>query len=78
MSGIQDKLSSLEIEGSAGGDMVKVVMNGRYEAKRTIIDPSLLNQPVQVLCDLVTSAVTDAAHKVESAAQSEMLKLFQG
>lgn len=78
VSEIQKKLAALEIEGSAGGDMVKVILNGRYEARKVIIDPSLVNQPLQILCDLVASAITDATRKVESAAQAEMLKLFQG
>jgi nucleoid-associated protein EbfC len=78
MNAIRSKLSSIEVEGSSGGDMVKIVLNGHYEAKQTIIDPSLLTQPVQILCDLVSSAVTDATRKVESAVQGEMLKLLQG
>jgi DNA-binding YbaB/EbfC family protein len=77
MKAIKEKLSSIEVEGESGGGMVKVILNGHYEAKQTIIDPSLLTQPIQILCDLVASAITDATRKVESAVQAEMLKLLR-
>lgn len=76
MQALQQQLAQLEIEGSSGGDMVKIVLNGRFEAKKVEIDPSLLTQP-QVLCDLIASAITATARKVEVAAHNIMLKSFQ-
>lgn len=77
MVAIQKKLALLEIEGNAGGGMVTITLNGRYEAKKVVIDPSLLTQPMQILCDLVASAITDTTRKVEAAVQNEMLKSLQ-
>jgi DNA-binding YbaB/EbfC family protein len=78
MSAVQKNLVTIEVEGNAGGDMVKITLNGHYEAKKVIIDPTLLTQPIQILSDLVAAAITDATRKVEAAVQNEMLSLFKG
>lgn len=80
MQEIQKKLLAIAVEGQAGIDnfTVKITLNGRHEATQVVIDPNLLQQPAQVLCDLVAAAITDAAHKTEMAVQNEMMKLFQG
>lgn len=72
-------LASIEVEGTAGIENygVKISLNGRHEATRVIIDPQLLTQPAQVLCDLIASAITDASHKAEVAIQTQMLGLFK-
>jgi len=79
MATAQKMLASIEAEGTAGIEnyAVKVCLNGRHEAVRVIIDPQLLTQPVQVLCDLVASAITDASHKTDVAIQTQMFGLFK-
>ena len=79
MAIVQKTLSAMEIEGSAGIENfnVKISLNGRHEAVRVVIDPQLLTQPVQVLCDLIASAITDASHKTEAEIQSKMMGLFR-
>jgi hypothetical protein len=62
---LQNELSNKEIVGKAGGDMVVVVMNGRYDVKRVSIDPNLLTEDKEMLEDLMVAAVNDAVHKVE-------------
>ena len=42
MEQLQQEVSALEVEGSAGGGLVSVTMNGKSEMKRAHIDPSLL------------------------------------
>ncbi|MBU0744976.1 MAG: YbaB/EbfC family nucleoid-associated protein [Gammaproteobacteria bacterium] len=79
MSDAQKKLALIEVEGKAGTEDygIKVYLNGRYEATKVTIDPSVLEQPTQVVCDLMASAITDASRKAEIAIQNEMMKLFQ-
>ena len=76
MQALQQQLAQLEIEGAAGGEMVKVILNGQHEAKKVEIDPSLLTQP-QVLCDLIASAITAATRKANVVVQNIMLRSFQ-
>ena len=45
--------------------MVSVVMRGTHEVNRVTIDPSLVDEDVEMLEDLIAAAVNDAVHKVE-------------
>ncbi|OQW92972.1 MAG: YbaB/EbfC family nucleoid-associated protein [Beggiatoa sp. IS2] len=62
---LQHELASKEIVGKSGGDMVTVIMNGRYDVQRVSIEPSLLTEDKEMLEDLIAAAVNDAVHKVE-------------
>ena len=42
MQKAQAEIANMEVEGQAGGGMVKVVMNGRHELRRVNIDESLM------------------------------------
>jgi len=78
MKKAQEEIAAMEIEGVAGGGMVKVRMNGRHEAKRVTIDPSLLGEDRDMLEDLVAAAINDAARKVEAATQEKMAGMGAG
>ena len=79
VAALQEELAAAEIEGSAGGGMVKAVSDGRHRLKRLIIDPAL-TAPVEreVLADLICAAVNDARAKAEERARQEMAKLTGG
>ena len=74
----QDDLKSKEVEGTAGGGMVKVTMNGRHEVKRVDIDPSLMEDDKEMLEDLVAAAVNSAVHRVGEKMQENMSGLTAG
>ena len=79
MQAMQEKLAELELEGAAGGGMVKVTINGRSEVRRVKIDPSLADpKEVEVLEDLIVAACNDAKTKVEARVAEEMQKLTGG
>lgn len=79
MAQVQEDLGRAEIEGSAGGGMVKAVMSGKHELRRLTIDPSLVNaEDVGMLEDLIVAAVNDARVKVEAHVKEEMGKLTGG
>jgi nucleoid-associated protein EbfC len=78
MKKAQDEIAAMEIEGAAGGGVVKVVMTGRHDVKRVHIDPSLLTEDKDVLEDLVAAAVNDAVRKVEAASQAKMAGMTAG
>ena len=79
MADIQAKLSDIELDGSAGGGMVTVTMNGKGEMRRVKIDPALVDpSEVEILEDLLVAAANDAKAKVESHVQEEMGKLTGG
>lgn len=79
MAEMQDKLAEMEVEGSAGGGMVTVKLNGKTELRKVKIDPSLADpQEIEVLEDLLVAAFNDAKGKVEEKMQEEMGKLTGG
>ncbi|MGE0734624.1 MAG: YbaB/EbfC family nucleoid-associated protein [Alphaproteobacteria bacterium] len=79
MQDMQNELAGIEIEGAAGGGMVKVTLNGKSEVKRVKIEPSMLNpSDVEIIEDLIVAAFNDAKGKVESRVQEEMKKITGG
>ena len=79
MQEMQESLSSLEVEGTSGGGMVKVVMNCKNEIKKIDIDQSIINKDEkEVMEDLVVAALNDANTKAEEKSQEEMKKLTGG
>jgi nucleoid-associated protein EbfC len=78
MKQAQDAIAAMEVEGEAGGGMVKVVMTGRHDVKRVTIAPTLLSEDKDMLEDLVAAAINDAVRKVEAASQQKMAGLTAG
>lgn len=74
----QEELARIEVNGSAAGGLVKVVMTCRHDVKRVSIDPALLKDEKEVLEDLVAAAMNDATRKVEETTQQKMAGLTSG
>jgi len=76
----QQELADAEVAGSAGGGLVKVVVNGQGELvdvaiDATAIDPADPEESAQTLADLVLAAVRDA-YDAASALQQEKMGPF--
>jgi len=69
----QEELAEKEVEATAGGGMVKVVMNGNEEVvdisiEKEVVDP----EDTEMLEDLILAAVNNAKEKAEEMKQEEM------
>ena len=61
MERIQAELVETEVEGSAGGGVVRAVVTGKQSLVSVTIDPSAVDaDDVEMLQDLVTAAVNEA------------------
>lgn len=78
MKKMQEEVANMEVEGQAGGGMVKVTMTGRHDIKRVHIDDSLMGDDKEMLEDLVAAAVNDAVRQVEKTTQEKMSGLTGG
>jgi hypothetical protein len=78
MKKAQEAIAAMEVEGEAGGGLVKVTMTGRHDVKRVSIDPTLLGEDKDMLEDLVAAAVNDAVRKVGAASQEKMAGMTAG
>ena len=78
MQETQARLGQEEREGTAGGGLVKVTLNGKSEMKKISIDKSLIvADETDVLEDLIVAAYNDAHNKIE-AMQEEGMKEATG
>ena len=79
MKEMQEQLDLIEVEGSAGGNMVTVRMTAKMELKSVSIDPSLMKaEEREVLEDLLVAAQNDARRKAEEAMQERMQAITGG
>ena len=78
MQKAQDELAATEVEGQAGGGMVKVVVTCKHEVRRVTIESSLLGDDKEMLEDLVAAAFNDANRKVEQTVQQKMSSITGG
>jgi len=58
--------------------MVKVVLNGRHEAKKVTIEPKLVTEELEMLEDLVAAAINDASRKIEERSKEKYADLMSG
>lgn len=72
---MQEKLDKIEVTGSAGADAVTFTMTARHYAKSCHISDEILNEPKEVLEELIAAAINDASKKIEDQAQSQMMDM---
>ncbi|MBE3577834.1 MAG: YbaB/EbfC family nucleoid-associated protein [Limnochordales bacterium] len=78
MARVQEELGQKTVEGTAGGQAVKVVANGKQEILSVTIDPAAVDPAdVEMLQDLVLAAVNEALRKSRELASEEMARVTQ-
>jgi DNA-binding YbaB/EbfC family protein len=79
LESLQRELAETEVEGTAGGGVVKARVTGAREVRGISIDPSAVDpDDVDVLEDLVTAAIQDAMQRANSLAEEKMGALTGG
>ncbi|MEM8833871.1 MAG: YbaB/EbfC family nucleoid-associated protein [Pseudomonadota bacterium] len=78
MQEMQEKLGEIEVQGTAGGGMVKVTMSCKGETRSVAIDPSLIDpSEKEVLEDLIKAALNDAKAKADQTMAEETQKMME-
>ncbi len=79
MEELQAELEALEVEGTAGGGLVRITMTGKGQIKRVTIAPELMKADErEILEDLIAAASNDAKSKTEKLAAEKMKTLTGG
>jgi DNA-binding YbaB/EbfC family protein len=79
MQELQAELERIEVEGTAGGGLVTVMLSAKGEMKGTKIDDTLLKpEEKEILEDLLVAAHADARRKAETLVQEKMKTLTGG
>ena len=75
----QEELAAAQVEGSAGGGVVKAVVNGKQEIASIIIDPSAVDPAdVEMLQDLIVAAIEEAQRSARELAETSMAAVTGG
>lgn len=78
-SKIQQELREMRVEGSSGGGMVTVTLDGAKNLVSIRIDPEVVSkEDVEMLQDLIIAAFNDASSKVDESLSQKLGKLGAG
>ena len=70
---MQETIAAMEVEGDAGGGVVKVTMSGAKRLLSVKLDPQAVDpDDVPLLEDLILAAVNEAERKVEEEISSKL------
>lgn len=76
---LKQQMADLRIEATAGGGMVKVVVDGAKQLQSVTIDPEVVSKDdVEMLQDMIVAAVNDAGRKVDEQLGRSMSGLMGG
>lgn len=79
MGEMQSALEQAEVDGEAGGGMVRVTLNGRGDMKAVKIDPAIFSaEEAEMIEDLIIAAHNDARARAQERMQEEMAKMTGG
>lgn len=79
MEAMQAELESSEVEGTSGGGLIAIRLNGKGDMRGVRIDPSLVKPAEkEILEDLLVAAHADARRKVEALMQDKMKSVAGG
>ena len=74
MKEVQENLKKIEVEGTAGGNLVKVILKGDYEMKSISVNPEAKSEKEEIINDLIVAAHNDAREKLKKKTSEELLK----
>ena len=76
---LQKQMAEVQVEATAGGGMVTVVMNGAKQVESLVIDPAVVSKDdVEMLQDMIVAALNDAQRKVDERLGGAMQGLLGG
>lgn len=79
MQEMQERMQFITAEGSAGGDLVKVTVNGQFDVLKVSLAPECVDpRDIPMLTDLIRLATNDALAKVKEKIKTEMGPMTQG
>ena len=78
MKEAQDQIKKIEVEGKAGGDLVKVILTGEYELKSIIINDATKKESQEIINDLIIAAYNNAKEKLKKKSAEELSKVTGG
>ena len=78
MKSAQEMIKKIEVEGTAGGNLVSVVLTGNYEIKSIKISEEAKKETLDIITDLIAAAYNDAKDNLKKKSNEEISKITGG
>ena len=78
MKEAQEQIKKIEVEGEAGGNLVKVVLTGDYELKSITIATEAKKEDQEIINDLIIAAYNNAKENLKKKSTEEISKVTGG
>ena len=78
MKEAQDQIKKIEVEGQAGGNLVKVILSGDYELKSITISDAAKKENQEIINDLIIAAYNNAKENLKKKSAEELSKATGG
>lgn len=78
MKKAQEQIKNIEVEGFAGGKLVKVILTGDYEIKSITISEEAKKENQQIINDLIIAAYNNAKQNLKKKSSEELSKVTGG
>ena len=75
---IDRKIKKIEVEGEAGGNLVKVILSGDYELKSITISDAAKKENQEIINDLIIAAYNNAKENLKKKSTEELSKVTGG
>jgi len=78
MKEAQEQIKKIEVEGEAGGSLVKVILTGDYELKSITIATEAKKEDQEIINDLIIAAYNNAKENLKKKSTEELSKVTGG
>ena len=78
MKDAQEQIKKIEVEGIAGGNLVKVVLTGDYEIKSITLSDEAKKESQDIINDLIKAAYNNAKNNLKKKSAEELSKVTGG
>ena len=78
MKEAQENIKNIQVEGSSGGNLVKIIMSGDYEIKSIIVSEEAKKEKTDILLDLIIAAYNNAKENLKKKSSEELSKVTGG
>ena len=78
MKKAQEQIKKIEVEGEAGGNLVKIILSGDYELKSIIISDKAKKENQEIINDLIIAAYNNAKENLKKKSAEELSKVTGG
>ena len=72
---LQEELEKIQVTGESGAGAVTVHMNAKHSVKRVELTDEILQEPKEIVEELIAAAFNSASSKVENVSKEKMMDM---